>query len=177
MRIDSAKAYGSGAVLICALVALLVVSCATPADRRRDAKIEQHKRFLNKTYDRQHQAFQVFPIEMQFDIYIMATTMFAPPEMSFAVDIAKTRRGRAVPYLIKMLGQENFPDYGKEQGVTDDIKEKTIFIFRTLSRLDLYDVASDETAIAAIKKAIAEMEVPASRRKSQNYLDEIMGGK
>jgi len=177
MGLDRIRKAPALAALLCAAVALslLAASCGTAADARRDKKLQQHKRFLTKTYAEQHRDFYVFPVERQFDIYLVGMLMLEPPDWEFGEDLVKSKKERAVPFLIEKLKQKDFPDYGRDQGMTDTIKELTIYLFRQLEYDHYYDVAHDDAALAAIRGAIAEMQTPASKRRSQGYLDEILG--
>ena len=165
------------AALICAALALIVSSCGTVSDARRDRKFEEHKRFLNKPYEQQHRDYLVFPVERQFDIYLVGMLMLEPADWQFGEDLVQSRRANAVPFLIEKLKQKDFPDYGREQGMTDTIKELTIYLLRQIALYDYYDVAHDAEAIGAIRGAIAQMQTPAAERRSQEYLDEILGGR
>jgi hypothetical protein len=175
MRLASIKSGKTGTILLGALLAaaLLAGSCSMPLTKKQ-SKLEQHRKFFYMLPSKQHHEFQTYHIERQFDIYIVAMTMRQPPDTAFATILAK-RKARAVPFLLKKLRQENYPPYGTARNMTDEIKEKLIFIFRMMSRYGYYNVKGDEVAVEAIRGAIENMRNAHYRQLSMAYLDEILG--
>jgi hypothetical protein len=174
MGSDTVRPGRTGRILLGAIMiaAMLVASCGVPLTRE-SSKLQEHRRFFNLLPEEQHIVFQTFPIARQFDVYIVSMTMKEPPDPGFAADIA-SRRSPAVPFLLKKLRQENYPEYGTSSEKTDEIKEKIIFIFRMMSRYGYHDVKSDKRSMKAIRSAIEGMRNQHPRQLSQEYLDEIL---
>jgi hypothetical protein len=171
--------YSGSARIICLGIllsaAILATSCiGTIRNIAKPAKLRQYQEFFDKPLYKQHVAFQTYPVEKQFDIYIVAMTMRQPPDTGFAIDIAK-KGGVAVPFLIKKLSQENYPGYRNNASTRENIKEKTIFIFRMMSRYNYYDVKRDKQTIEMIRNEIENMQIAHYRQLSMEYLRVILG--
>jgi hypothetical protein len=163
-------AVALGALLL--MISVLASSCGVPLTKK-EVKLEEHRRFFYLLPEEQYRLFDKYPIEKQFDIYIVSMTMNDPPDAEFANLIA-SRRLPAVPFLIKMLGQESFRGYETDPDTVDNIKEKTIYILRTMSRRGYHDVKGDTRAVRAIRDAIGGMRNPHSRQVSEEYLRDIL---
>jgi hypothetical protein len=171
VKVGSAKMICLGILLS---AALLATSCTeTIRHIGTPAKLRQHKEFFDLPRHEQHAMFKAYHIEKQFDIYIVAMTMRQPRDTDFAIDIAARGDG-AVPFLVKKLRQKNYPGYRDNASTIEDIKEKTIFIFRMMSRHDYYAVKNDEDAIKAIRGEIEGMQISGHQRVSKDYLWEIL---
>jgi hypothetical protein len=171
VKVGSARIICLGILLS---AALLATSCiGTIQNIAKHAKFRQHKEFFDLSREKQHAKFKTYPIEKQFDIYIMAMTAIQPRDTDFAIYIARKGHG-AVPFLVEKLRQKKYPGFRDNASTREDIKEKTIFLFRMMSRYNYYAVKNDEAAIKAIRGGIENMRIPHYRRLSNEYLWEIL---
>jgi hypothetical protein len=171
VKVGSARIICLGILLSAALMA---TSCiGTIQNIAKPAKFKQYKDFFDLPLDKQYKKFESYPIEKQFDVYILAMMKKHPHDMNFAIYMA--RKGKdAVPFLVNKLRQENYSGYGSRAATRENIKEKTIFLLRLMSRQNYYAVKNDEDAIKAIRSEIEKMQDPLHRRLSNEYLWEIL---
>lgn len=123
----------------------------------------RYQEFFELPLAEQHVRLTALPIEEQVEIYLYAVTARHPPDLGFAVDVAKSG-AVAVPVLLRRL--ENTHEEGAQQ--------KLLYVFEWMAKLRSYDVRADATALEILRRTVTNMRNPLYRERSEASIAAVL---